>query len=137
MSRKKRYTMSKPSSDYSKGFNDGMNASYDKSELDAYYTGVGYGKKSSGDKHLGFNSDKERLQFEAGVRNYKKHYRVYRVEKPSLFERIFCAKTLKYESASGDYKKQRVKKVKKHINKRRKTRKKKHQRSKVRAARKP
>ena len=136
MARKVRYTMREQSSDYNKGFVDGMKTSFEESELDAYYTGVGYGKKSAGDKHLGFNIDDERLQFEAGVRNNKKHFRSYRVEKPSLFERIFCANSLKKERAIGEYKKQRVGRVKKQVNKQRKTRKKKQRRSEKRVARK-
>ena len=57
---KNRYVMREDTSDYQKGYADGMKAAYDDSELDAYYAGVGYGKKASGDKHIGFNNDEER-----------------------------------------------------------------------------
>ena len=125
MARNIRYSIRENNSDYNKGFIDGTKASFEQSALDAYYTGVGYGKKSVGDKHIGFNSDDERLQFEAGVRNNKKHFRAYRTEKPSLFERIFCANSLEKEHALGQYKKQRVERVKKQVNKQRKTKNKK------------
>lgn len=133
---KKRYRIRDDSRDYNKGFADGMKASFEESELDAYYTGVGYGKKSAGDKHLGFNSDDERLQFEAGVRNNKKHFRAYRAEKPSLFERIFCANSLKKERSIGGYKNHRVERVKKRVKQQRNTRKKAQRRSEKRVARK-
>ena len=31
-----------PNSDYLKGYHDGMRDTYDSSEFDAYYTGVGF-----------------------------------------------------------------------------------------------
>ena len=46
-------------------------------ELDAYFAGVGYGKRIAGDKHLGFNSAEECENFEQGIRNKDKHFKSY------------------------------------------------------------
>ena len=85
MARKVRNKIQSDSTDYHKGYADGMKAAFEESELDAYYAGVGYGKKASGDKHLGFTSDYERQQFEAGIANKSKHFRAYRSEPPTFF----------------------------------------------------
>lgn len=106
---------------YQKGYSDGMKAAFEESELDAYYAGVGYGKKASGDKHIGFNSDKEREQFEAGMKNKSKHFRSYRAEKPSFFERIFFG--ARKENSVGTYKDLRMKKTKQRLYKKRTRRK--------------
>ena len=77
------------SGDYERGYAEGMRAAFDDSELDAYYVGVGYGKKTAGDKHIGFNSSAEREEFKKGVRNKDEHFRAYRVEAPTFLERLF------------------------------------------------
>ena len=66
-----------------------MKAAFEDSELDAYYTGVGYGKRSSRDKLIGFNSSEERRQFEKGVQNKDAHFKSYEVKEPSLLEKLF------------------------------------------------
>lgn len=88
MSRKVRHILESDSTDYHKGYADGMKAAFEESELDAYYAGVGYGKKSAGDKHIGFNSAEERYQFEKGIKNRGKHFNSVRVEPKSLLEKI-------------------------------------------------
>lgn len=75
--------------EYEKGYSDGMKAAFEDSELDAYYTGVGYGKRQSKDKHIGFNSSEERRQFEKGVQNKDAHFKSYEVKEPSFFEKLF------------------------------------------------
>ena len=109
MSRKARYEMQSDSSDYHKGYSDGMKAAFEESELDAYYAGVGYGKKAAGDKHIGFNNDEERRQFEAGMRNKSKHFRAYRAEPPTLLERLFGGKSVRRENAVGEYRSRKAK----------------------------
>ena len=89
MSRKNRHKLRSDTSDYHKGYADGMKAAFEESELDAYYTGVGYGKKQAGDKHIGFNSDLERQQFEAGMFNKDKHFRAYQSEPLTIWDRLF------------------------------------------------
>ena len=42
--RRIRHNLTSDSSDYHKGYSDGMKAAFEESELDAYYAGVGYGK---------------------------------------------------------------------------------------------
>ena len=91
MPRKARHLMRDNTPDYQMGYADGMKAAFEESELDAYYAGVGYGKKAAGDKHIGFNNDEERQQFEAGIQNRGKHFRSYRAE-PTFFERLFGIK---------------------------------------------
>ena len=115
----KRYIMRSDSAEYQKGYADGMKASFESSELDAYFAGVGYAKKASGDKHIGFNSDYERQQFEDGMKNKHKHFRSYRTEKASFWERLFGGKGLKRENALGEYKKERIKKTQKKLKKKR------------------
>ena len=119
MSKRRTDILRSNSSEYSMGYADGMNASYENSALDAYYAGVGYGKKASGDTHIGFNSDEERQQFEAGMQNKGKHFRAYRAEKPSLFERIFGGKKHRRESSVGAYKRHRVQKTVNRVKKKR------------------
>ena len=74
--------------DYQKGYLAGMQDAFDKSELDAYYAGVGYGKMQSKDKHIGFNSAQEREQFEKGLANKDKHFKSYKLRK-GFFEKFF------------------------------------------------
>ena len=119
MSKNPRMPMRSDSSDYHKGYLDGRKSAFDESELDAYYAGVGYGKKAKGTKHLGFTSDEERRQFEAGVSNSGKHFRSYRAEPPSFLERLFFGRSLKHEAAVGAYSNKRVKKQAKRVKKRR------------------
>lgn len=83
------YNASSDSSEYRKGYEDGMNKAFEDSELDAYYAGVGYGKKAAGDKHIGFNNPEERRQFQRGVENKDEHFKVIRVRPPSFLERLF------------------------------------------------
>lgn len=94
----KRNKMSRDTSDYTKGYQDGMNAAFEGSALDAYYAGVGYGKKVAKDRNVGFNSDEEREQFERGIKNKDKHFKGYRAEKPSFLERLFGVKTSRAEA---------------------------------------
>ena len=75
-----------------KGYRDGMQQAFDESELDAYYVGVGYGKKTSGDKHIGFNSDKERASFQKGVSRKDHHFVAYRSEPLTWWEKLFGVK---------------------------------------------
>ncbi|MBQ2877132.1 MAG: hypothetical protein IJE25_08990 [Clostridia bacterium] len=44
--RKRRPSAAGDGSEYSKGYMDGLKASFEEAELDAYYAGVGFGKKS-------------------------------------------------------------------------------------------
>ena len=77
-----------PDSDYLKGYYDGMRDTYDNSEFDAYYAGVGFGKMKAKDKHLGFNSNEERQAFERGIKNKDKHFKSIRAYR-SFWERFF------------------------------------------------
>ena len=86
------------SSEYMKGYQDGMNQAFQESELDAYYAGVGYGKKYAGDKHIGFNNDAERRQFEKGMSEKDKHFRAYQAEPISFWERLFGFGSSTYDS---------------------------------------
>lgn len=88
MSRKKKYNRSYNGNDYQKGYLDGMQDAFEESELDAYYAGVGYGKMKAKDKHIGFNSAKEREQFEKGLANKDNHFKSYELRR-SLLSRIF------------------------------------------------
>ena len=85
---KNRFNRSDRDNDYQKGYRDGMQDAFDKSELDAYYARVGYGKMKAKDKHIGFNSDEERREFEKGIANKDKHFKSYRARK-SFAERLF------------------------------------------------
>lgn len=105
------------SSDYNLGYLHGQQDSFNATELDAYYCGVGYAKKIAGDKHIGFNSDKEREQFEAGMRNKNKHFRSYRAEPPSFLERLLGGKAIRRENAVGEYENKRMKSTRKRISK--------------------
>ena len=78
--------------EYRKGYYDGQHDAFAASELDAYYAGVGFGKREHGDKHMGFNNANERRQFEAGIRNKDNHFNAYRVKPLSFWERIFGRK---------------------------------------------
>jgi len=115
-----RYDAREEDSSYHKGFLDGMKSSFEERELDAYYAGVGYGKKLAGEKHLGFNSDEERQQFEAGIRNKGKHFRAYRAEPPTFWERLFGGKSVKQENAVGEYRNKRSENTRKCVSHRRK-----------------
>ena len=86
-----------PSDDYERGYNAGMKAILDETELDAYYAGVGYGKKNANDKYLGFNSKKERERFEEGIREKDKHFNAYRAEHLSWWERLFGVKRNRHD----------------------------------------
>ena len=63
MSRLKNVSDSEDGKSYRQGYEDGARDAFDHSELDAFYTGVGYGKKLAGDKHIGFKNDVERERF--------------------------------------------------------------------------
>ena len=78
--------------EYRKGYYDGQHDAFAASELDAYYAGVGFGKREHGDAHIGFNNSKERRQFEEGIRNRNKHFNGYRVKPLTFWERIFGRK---------------------------------------------
>ena len=89
MNRKERpFVKNTGSDDYNRGYADGLQASINEGELDAYYAGVGFGKKASGDRHIGFNSDYEREQFNKGMRDKDKHFKSFRTEVPSFWERL-------------------------------------------------
>lgn len=88
MSRRMRYKRTSDSTDYNKGYLDGQRAAFEESELDAYYAGVGYGKKVAKTKHIGFSNPEERENFEKGIRNHNKHFHSYKAEK-SFFEKLF------------------------------------------------
>ena len=117
MSKKARMPMQSDNADYHKGYLDGRRSAFDDSELDAYYAGVGYGKKSKSMKHIGFTSDEERKQFEAGVSNAGKHFRAYRAEPPSFWERLFFGRSIEREAAFGERKESRQKKLGKRASK--------------------
>lgn len=119
MSRKVRYKMRENDSEYNKGFTDGLQASFDSSELDAYYAGVGYGKAIAKNKRLGFNSEEERLEFEKGMRNRNNHFHAYRARKPNIFERIFFPRDIAREKGMSRFKEDRKKRVDKRIEKQR------------------
>ena len=90
--KKSRHFIRSNTPEYTKGYADGMKAAFEESELDAYYAGVGYGKKNAKDKHIGFTNDEERRQFEAGIQNNHKHFRAYRAEPKGFFERLLTGK---------------------------------------------
>ena len=119
MAKKARYKLISNDSDYRKGYIDGMNDAFSESELDAYYTGVGYGKKMSGDKHIGFNNAEERRQFEKGIKNKEKHFKSYRAEPPSFWERLFGGAKLREENSVGKYRVKRLKRTGKKLSKKR------------------
>ena len=121
MSKKARHMMKSDSSDYYMGYSDGMKAAFEESELDAYYAGVGYGKKAAKDKHIGFNNDEERQQFEAGIRNKNKHFSSYRSEPPTLLERLIGKKTYKKEEAVGTYQRKKTKYIRNRVSKKKRT----------------
>ena len=82
-----KFNRAEQDNDYQQGYRDGMQDAFDKSELDAYYAGVGYGKMKSKDKHIGFNSDEERREFEKGIADKDEHFKSYRAHK-TLWERF-------------------------------------------------
>lgn len=92
MAKTPRMPMRSDSSDYHQGYLDGRKSVFEDSELDAYYAGVGYGKKSTSTKHMGFTNDEERRQFEMGISNSHKHFRAYRAEPLTFWERLFGRK---------------------------------------------
>lgn len=91
--KKARHSISSDSTEYRKGYQDGMQQAFEESELDAYYAGVGYGKMAAGDKHIGFNNAEERRQFELGIAKRDNHFRAYRVKKLSWWEKLFGVET--------------------------------------------
>ena len=65
---------------------NGSKKKYSRSGYAAFYTGVGYGKASHGEKHLGFNSDDDRKSFERGTERHKKYFMTHSKEtKPKGF----------------------------------------------------
>ena len=107
--RKRRPSAAGDGSEYSKGYMDGLKASFEEAELDAYYAGVGFGKKAAGDEHIGFTSDSERRQFELGIAKKDEHFHSYRSEPLGFFERLFGKKTSRKDTISA----KNVKKLKK------------------------
>ena len=83
-----RFNKSMPGDDYSRGYKDGIMDSMEQNGLSAYYTGVGYGKRATNDKNLGFNSKKERDQFVEGVKHKDNHFNAVRVEPKSWLEKF-------------------------------------------------
>ena len=128
MSRKVRNKVRNNESDYNKGFTDGLQASFDSSELDAYYAGVGYGKAIAKNKRLGFNSEEERLEFEKGMRNRNNHFHVYHARKPTLLERIFFPRDIAREKGMSRFKEYRKQRVNRFLEKKRLKREKKYNR---------
>lgn len=63
---------------------------FTRSGYAAFYTGVGYGKASNGEKTLGFNSDNDRKSFERGTEKHKQYFTTHSKETKSkgLFARI-------------------------------------------------
>lgn len=119
--RRTRHNLRSDSSDYHKGYSDGMKSAFEESELDAYYAGVGYGKFQAGDKHIGFNNAEERRQFEKGIQKKDNHFNSYRLRKLSFWERIFGVKTSRRKRVdTRDRRKAAVKKVKRTSRARRK-----------------
>ena len=88
-----------PSDDYERGYHAGYNAKIEKIDENAYFVGVGYGKKNARDAYIGFNSADEREQFEKGVRENHKHFNAKRVEPLTWWERLFGVKRNRYEEA--------------------------------------
>ena len=93
--------MRSDSSDYHQGYLDGRKSAFEDSELDAYYAGVGYGKKNANTKHMGFTNDEERRQFEMGISNSHKHFRAYRAEPLTFWERLFGGKKARTDQISS------------------------------------
>lgn len=75
-------------SDYLKGYYDGMRDTFDNSEFDAYYAGVGYAKRNKGVKSIGFSSSQERESFERGMNSEAKHFTASRYEPLTFIERL-------------------------------------------------
>ena len=92
MADKQRMPMRSDTPEFHQGYLDGRRSAFDDAELDAYYAGVGYGKKTANTKHMGFTNDEERRQFEMGISNSHKHFRAYRTEPLSFWERLFGKK---------------------------------------------
>lgn len=121
MKKKARHKLKSDSSDYHKGYSDGMKAAFEESELDAYYTGVGYGKKQAGDKHIFFNNDEERRQFERGIQRKDEHFRAYRTNPPIWWEKLFGIKRSRRDTVNLTNKRREARKrVKRTSGKRRK-----------------
>ena len=85
------------SDDYERGYYAGLNENFERTNLDAYFAGVGYGKKNAKDKYLGFNSADEREQFEHGIRQKDKHFNAHRAEPLSWWERLFGVKRNRHD----------------------------------------
>ena len=121
MKKKARYDFKSDSSDYHKGYSDGMKAAFEESELDAYYTGVGYGKKQAGDKHIGFNNDEERRQFERGMQRKDEHFRAYHTKPLAWWQKLFGFKRSRRDTINLTNKRREARKrVKRTSGKRRK-----------------
>lgn len=110
MSRLKNVRDSEDGKSYRQGYEDGAKDAFDHAELDAFYAGVGYGKKLAGDKNIGFKNEVERERFEEGIQAKDKHFNSYRVEPKGFFERI-----LDFFSLSNRKKRKAYKKVDKKI----------------------
>ena len=85
------------SDDYERGYYAGLNENIERTNLDAYFAGVGYGKKNSKDKYIGFNNAEEREQFENGIRQKDKHFNAHRAEPLSWWERLFGVKRNRHD----------------------------------------
>ena len=103
MADKQRMPMRSDTPEYHQGYLDGRRSAFDDAELDAYYAGVGYGKKLHKTEHMGFRNEKERQEFESGIADSKKYFHSYRAEPPRLFERLFLRRSLKKEIPTGAY----------------------------------
>ena len=77
------------SDEYNDGYEDG------KADVDnqAFFMGVGYGKKLHGVKHIGFNTKKHKDSFVQGTKAHDKHFLSFSTKdkglrRPSLLERL-------------------------------------------------
>ena len=84
--------MKKNNDAYAEGYQDGVRASLEDTGIHAYFAGVGYGKKSAADRHIGFESHKHLEEFEKGVRQKDKHFIAVKKEM-GFFERLFDFKS--------------------------------------------
>ena len=84
------------SSDYQKGYIDGITDSMTDTNVHAFFAGVGYGKSEANVTHLGFNSAEERESFERGMAKKDDHFNAYRSERRlTWLDNILGRKTAK------------------------------------------
>ena len=91
--------------DYSM-FESGVSSGREDPDVHAYFVGVGYGKGTRGDTHVGFSDPKQNHNFKRGVDNCNKHFVPYEVHKP-WWKRLFSGEK------SSDFARGRAKSAKK------------------------